>query len=201
MFRTLAILASFVSASAFAPAGRVATSSALKMGFESELGALPPVGFWDPLGFCENCDEETFNRRRAVELKHGRVCMAAVTGYIVQELWRFPAALTVDGTLKFSDVPNGVAALGAVPLFGWVQIILSIGYWEIKGWQQQSDTPGDFGTGYFGKSLEGEELEEKLTKELQNGRLAMLGIMELLHHDILKTYGGEFSSDTTSLLF
>jgi hypothetical protein len=32
---------------------------------------------------------------------------------------------------------------------------------------QASDIPGDFGTGYFGKSLEGEEKVEKLTKELQ----------------------------------
>ncbi|KAJ1404623.1 chlorophyll a/b-binding protein domain-containing protein, partial [Ochromonadaceae sp. CCMP2298] len=169
-------------AAAFAPAGRVATS-ALKMGFESELGVLPPVGFFDPLGFCNDCDQETFDRRRTVELKHGRVAMLAVTGYIVQEVFRFPADLVVDGTLKFADVPNGIAALSVVPLFGWTQIFLSIGYWELKGWKQASDIPGDFGTGYFGKSLQGEEKAEKLTKELQNGRLAMLGIMELLHHD------------------
>jgi hypothetical protein len=29
----------------------------------------------------------------------------------------------------------------------------------------------------------------------------MLGILELLHHDILKTMGGDFGADTTALLF
>ena len=28
----------------------IATTSTMKMSFENEAGALPPVGFWDPLG-------------------------------------------------------------------------------------------------------------------------------------------------------
>jgi hypothetical protein len=39
-------------AAAFAPASRVASSSALKMGFEAAEGAQAPLGFWDPLGWC-----------------------------------------------------------------------------------------------------------------------------------------------------
>jgi hypothetical protein len=50
MFRALAILASFVGAAAFAPARMARSSSALKMSFKEEVGALPPTGFWDPLG-------------------------------------------------------------------------------------------------------------------------------------------------------
>ena len=46
----IAILASLVSVAAFAPSARMASSSALKMGFESEIGAQAPPGFWDPLG-------------------------------------------------------------------------------------------------------------------------------------------------------
>ena len=38
MFRVIAIIASIVSVAAFAPAGRLASSS-LKMGFENALGA------------------------------------------------------------------------------------------------------------------------------------------------------------------
>lgn len=52
MFQFVVILASLLSISAFnSPiiAKRNAFSS-LKMAFENEIGALPPVGFWDPLG-------------------------------------------------------------------------------------------------------------------------------------------------------
>ena len=34
-----------------------------------------------------------------------------------------------------------------------------------------------------------DEKREKLTKEIQNGRLSMLGIMELLTHDVAKPAG------------
>ena len=192
MFKFLSILSLLVSATAFSPIATRATrkTTSLKMSFEDELGVLPPVGYWDPLGLAADGDVETFNRRREVELKHGRVAMLAVTGYIMQELCRFPGAIDLDGT-TFDSIPNGIAAVGKVPSFGWLQIIFSIGYWELIGWEDSraSDEPGDFGTGYFGKSLEGEEKAEKLTKEIQNGRLAMLGIMALLTHDVAKPAG------------
>lgn len=44
----LAIFASlFAGAAAFAPVAQKASSSALKMAFEDELGAQPPLGFFD----------------------------------------------------------------------------------------------------------------------------------------------------------
>jgi hypothetical protein len=116
--------------------------------------------------------------------------MLAVTGYIIQEIARLPGTIDLDGT-TFASIPNGVAAIGVVPSLGWLQIIGSIGYWELIGWEDKrsSDVPGDFGTGYFGKKLAGKEKDEKLTKEIQNGRLAMLGIMALITHDIAKPVG------------
>jgi hypothetical protein len=72
MFKFIAILASLVSASAFAPASRMAGSSALKMGFEDALGAQAPLGFWDPLNLLKDADEERFERLRKVfdSVKH-----------------------------------------------------------------------------------------------------------------------------------
>ena len=35
------------------------------MGFESEIGAQPPLGFWDPLGLLADADQERFDRLRA----------------------------------------------------------------------------------------------------------------------------------------
>lgn len=181
----------FVLATAFniAPRKVRAPQTALKMNYENEVGVLRPTGFWDPLGLAKNIDEDTFRQRRTAELKHGRIAMLAVVGYLVAEIARFPGAIDLDGT-TFQSIPNGVAALKAIPPFGWFQIAASIGYWEIFGFKQvEGSVPGDFGWGYFGRRLEGEERREKLTKELQNGRLAMLGIAELLTHDFAKPAG------------
>merc|ERR1712056_118265 len=54
--------------------------------FENELGAQAPLGFWDPLGFTSDGSAENFKRRRATEIKHGRVSMLATMGYITPEL-------------------------------------------------------------------------------------------------------------------
>lgn len=197
---------------AFFPAGKLASKAALRMGYEDELGVLPPVGFFDPLGkfikliygswltnntissvgLSKSATPERFTRWRTVELKHGRVAMAAVTGYVVQEFVRWPGYIAPP--LKFADVPNGVAAIGAIPFLGWAQIILFVGWLETILKQEEGAEPGTFGTGYFTEygrigALEGDKKAEKLTKELQNGRLAMLGIMELLTHDVAKPAG------------
>jgi len=162
-----------------------------------EIGVLPPTGFWDPLGLATNADAATLKQYREAELKHGRVAQLAVLGYLVQEYYRIPGAIDLDGT-TFDSIPNGIGAIGAVPSEGWLQIVASIGYWELVGWEDQkidkgSDAPGDFGFGAnaFGKPLsENPEREiEYKTKELQNGRLAMLAIMELLTHDVAKPAG------------
>merc|ERR1711862_582177 len=57
-------------------------ATSLQMVNELELGVTEPLGVFDPLGWLET-QPESFERRRAVERKHGRVCMAAVVGNIV----------------------------------------------------------------------------------------------------------------------
>lgn len=141
-------------------------------------------------GLSKDGDVEKFNFYREVEIKHGRVAMLAVVGYLIQEVARFPGAIDLDGT-TFASIPNGVGAVGAISSFGWLQIVASIGFWELIGWEDRRNPaePGNFGTGYFGRKLEGAEKQEKLTKEIQNGRLAMLGIFELITHDIARPAG------------
>jgi hypothetical protein len=58
MFRALVVLASIISAAAFAPVARRMASSSLKMSYESELGVVGPTGFFDPLGKCSNDDDD-----------------------------------------------------------------------------------------------------------------------------------------------
>ena len=51
-----------------------------------ELGVQDPIGFWDPLGLSADKDEATFKRRRAVEIKHGRIVQSS--GFVRSESQR-----------------------------------------------------------------------------------------------------------------
>jgi len=181
MFRALALIASLVGASAFAPTGRSAARSSLKM-FEGEAGVVAPLGFFDPLNLAT---EENFEQYRTAELKHGRVAQLAVIGYIVPEIFKFPGDIAPG--ISFSSVPNGVAAIEAVPALGWLQMVFLIGavdYWGALKF-------GDGGA----ETKSAEELKELTTKELNNGRTAMVAILELLRHDSQMVVGGMYSGD------
>ena len=76
-----AIIATLVgSAAAFAPAPVAKTSSAVNA-FEDELGAQPPLGFYDPFGMLNgDVSQERFDQLRDVETKHGRMVHAQDAG-------------------------------------------------------------------------------------------------------------------------
>merc|ERR1719310_1627966 len=95
--------------------------------FESELGVQAPVGFWDPAGLSKDGDVAAFKRRRATEIKHGRVAMIACLGYIVPEYFKFPGFLAPKEGIAFADVPNGLAALSKMPGAGTAQIVAFAG--------------------------------------------------------------------------
>merc|ERR1712176_1257111 len=167
--------------------------------FENELGVQPPTGFWDPAGFTKDGDAAAFKRRRAVELKHGRVSMYACIGSFVPEYAKFPGYLSPSMGIKFSDVPNGIGAFSKVPVFGWLQIVAFCGFVENTaffqgrqsiGWQKDASMtmgkgePGNYGLGWIGAFNKIKPIPElrqrKLNAELANGRLAMTAIMAML---------------------
>ena len=171
------ILALATSVAAFqAPVSQTARTSALKAVDETVVGVQAPAGFLDPLGFVEKDGPEAFVRRRAVERKHGRVSMAAMTGILVHNAdIEFPGYLSKSADLKFSDVPNGFKGIFAVPPAGLLQILLFVGLVELAWWPANNYS-GDYGCGFFGETYEGEEKVKKLNAEMANGRLAMLGV-------------------------
>lgn len=89
----------------------------------SHFGSLSyalQLGFFDPLGCVADGNEENFDRLRWVELKHGRIAMLAVVGYLVTYAGvRFPGA---------EDIPSGFAALDNLPGMVWAQMIAT---WSI----------------------------------------------------------------------
>jgi hypothetical protein len=77
------------------------------------------VGF-DPAGFTVKGDIAQFRR---AELKHGRVCMLAVTGALLQEYW------SVQGP-DFTPAKNIFAALADAPPLGLLQVGLLMQWLE-----------------------------------------------------------------------
>ena len=185
MFRALSLIASIVGVSAFVPSAHRATGSSLKMSYETELGVLPPTGFFDPLGLSKDISPETFADYRTAELKHGRVAQLAVIGYIVPEIYKFPGDIAPG--ISFASIPNGIAALEAVPALGWAQMFFLIGAVDFRGVLILGDTEG--------KGKTPEQLEKAKLQELQHGRLAMLAILELLRHDSQQLIGGLYAGD------
>merc|ERR1711933_119807 len=110
--------------------------------FENELGVQSPVGF------SADGDVAAFRRRRSVELKHGRISMLACMGYMTPEITgKFPGYLSPSLGLKFSDIPNGLAAFSKMPALGWAQILAYGAFCELSQ-KQSPGTPGakgDFG--------------------------------------------------------
>merc|ERR1719270_573350 len=101
--KTFLLAATVASAAAFAPASRRASPPAagpLALNkYASEVGAQAPLGFWDPMNFLGAEDEFQFNWLREAEIKHGRISMLAVFGYLgTYAGWRLPG---------MEDVPYG----------------------------------------------------------------------------------------------
>lgn len=191
-----AVLASLIAAaSAFAPAQQSARSSTAIKAFEDELGAQPPLGFFDPLGLVADGDQEKFDRLRYVEIKHGRISMLAVVGYLTQEAGvRLPGDIDLSGT-KFTDIPNGFAAFKAIPAGGLVQLLFLIGVLEASIMLDVAGTAefvGDFRNGAIDYGWDSFDEETKLQKraiELNQGRAAMMGILALMVHEQLGNVG------------
>ena len=179
------------SAAAFAPAQQQArTSVATNMAFENELGAQPPFGFYDPLGLVADGNQAKFDRLRYVEIKHGRISMLAVAGYLAQEAgWRLPGDIDMSG-VKFADIPNGFAVFDAIKPAGILQIVGFIGALEL-GFMKDvgvGEFPGDFRNGYIDFGWDTFDAKTKMQKraiELNNGRAAQMGILALMVHEQL----------------
>jgi len=181
----LAMLAGSVSA--FVPSNVKRSSMApLKMAVDLP-GALPPAGFFDPLNFAERADDLTLKRYREAEVTHGRVSMLAVIGFLVGEKVEGSSFL-FDASIKGPAISH----LAQVPTLFWGLLLIAIGSAELyraqvafvspadvptgqQGLMRDDHYPGDIGFDPLGlKPEDPEEFEMMVTKELQNGRVAML---------------------------
>merc|ERR1711963_1006873 len=157
------------------------------------------------MGFAKDGDADVFKRRRATEIKHGRISMLATMGYITPELTgKIPGYLSPSLDLKFEDVPNGLAAISKVPGAGWLQIIAYCLFCEASGGlaAQEDAEPGNFGwKPPLLTSPDAEVTKKRLNAEIANGRLAMMAIIGMFFQDGLTgSAWGDWSNYTDSPL-
>lgn len=134
-----------------------------------QVGAMAPLGFFDPLGFSKKGDESGFRNLRAAEIKHGRVAMMAALGAVVQHYVKFPG---------FESVPTGLAASISSPgSLGFVALFAVAGALELGAWTENAEKePGNFGDP-AGLNQYTQEMRER---ELNNGRFAMFAAMGII---------------------
>merc|ERR1719313_3205565 len=160
------------------------------------IGAESLGKVWDPLGLATLGSDKTLAWFRHAELKHGRVAMAAMVGFLVHiNGIHFSGMLSPTYGVSFESLSNmgPFDAWNAVPLLGQLQIL-----WTIAGLEHASECldpaghytkggePGNlkflknfWDTPGFTKKLSAEQLAEKRLSEIKNGRLAMIGIASI----------------------
>merc|ERR1719251_24160 len=182
-------------------------------------------------------NEATIGFLRHAEIKHGRVAMFAFVGYIAHANgFKFPWAMQMDGT-PFPSETNPPVLWDSISDDAKWQIFLVIGFLEF--WSELSSDdhkhymaggkPGDFpdfkgptdgGIPHpvpfnfydpfkIAAKMTDEQKKRRLVMEINNGRLAMLGIMGFLAEEVVPgsvpllqgvvgTYDGEVMAPFTT---
>jgi hypothetical protein len=183
MSRTVVALALLEEVAAFS--APVVRSRPVQMFSEGDIGVLPPLGVYDPLGLIES---RNMARYEIMEIKHGRAAMLGFLHVILIEAGaKFPTA-------DCEAAPTGlIASLESMPTAGWLQIMLTscmmeTGYFlfDYEGYPNVGDREaGDIGGSAWVRYDDPETKTFKLNAERQNGRAAMLGITGCLLHELL----------------
>merc|ERR1719150_2311733 len=154
-------------------------------------GITEPLGFFDPVGFAVDATPGKLLFYREVELKHGRVAMLASLGLLVGEqfhpLWGgnidVPSYIAFQETPLQSFWPAVVTAIAIPEIFSVFTFQSPFGG---ERWAMRKDyMPGDLGFDPLGlKPKDPEELLNMQTKELNNGRLAMIAAAGMIAREL-----------------
>ena len=146
-------------------------------------GSSAPLGFFDPLGFTKNVDLNGVKRIREAEIMHGRVAMMATIGYLIGES---TPTITYGMDVHHTIANNQLPEVPGTVLFPFFLAINIAEAWRASaGWVEpglgplfslrETYYPGDIGFDPFGlKPKDAKDFANMQTKELNNGRLAML---------------------------
>jgi len=185
--KVFTLLSLVASASAFAPVAQQGNSLQLDASMSDMAGNTKPIQNFDPLGLSSLGSDETLAWFRAAELKHGRVAMLAFSGYVVQANGvHFPGMLSSDVSFDSLSAMKPFDAWDAVPDSGKAQILGTIFlaelYSESQGthYMKGGNTPEVVFPKFDFSGVDADVLKVKKDRELNNGRLAMIGIMSFI---------------------
>jgi len=145
-------------------------------------GWVGDVGF-DPFGFSDGYDMKWL---REAEIKHGRASMLATLGFVSQQFLTLPGLQHVDDS---NMAPTVIGASAMLQIVAWAG---AMEWWTNKGnvtmetmFSDPDRSPGDLGFDPMGLGvgLTEEEMSRRKLQELKNGRLAMLAIGGMIHHN------------------
>merc|ERR1719352_556991 len=165
-------------------------------------GVTAPTGYFDPIACSAGTSAGKLLFYREVELKHGRVAMLASLGIVVGENFHplFGGNIDSPAIYAFQETPlqtfwGVVVAALAIPeiysvfTFQEPQGAGKGGGFAVKGEQwtiKEDHMPGDLGFDPLGlKPKDEDELVEMQTKELNNGRLAMIAIAGMVAQELV----------------
>jgi len=194
MMKIAALAALFGSAAAFAPSASTPKATALNAEMSKAMpfltapantaGYVGGVGF-DPLGFSDNFDMKWLAES---EIKHGRIAMLAAAGFMFQQFVNFPMYPHVDDSNMAPTIVGTSAMLQIFFTCGIEEWRTNKGHVTMETmFANQDREPGALGfdpMGMMKNKSEAEKNEMKL-KEIKNGRLAMLAIGGMIHHNFI----------------
>lgn len=166
--------------------------------FRDWAGITKPFDFFDPIGFSADISDGRKRFYREVELKHGRLAMLAALGFLVGEQFHplFGGDIDVPSLMAFQET---VSRLPIPSSYIYPIIALAIAIPEVfsvftfnspaggEPWSIKEDhEAGNLGFDPLNlKPTDAAEMKEMQTKELNNGRLAMLGVAGMIAQELV----------------
>ena len=177
----------------FATARSAAANEPLSSLAPTRPDALPgvsaPLGFWDPLKLSEGATAGRMKFYQESELKHGRISMVAVLGFLVAENFHpmLEGDLGVPSLVGLDAFPAPVQALFFV-LVGAIEGSTLLKYQSPlqEVWSLRADhTPGDLQFDPLNlMPTDAQSMKIRRTQELNNGRLAMVAILGMVAQEV-----------------